>query len=304
MLPFSYIAAARLDPAGQHFQGDIFAAALLLQSTPEGGVHAALHPAILLTPTCDFALKAGGDTRQLCAIEVFAADSLLRAQFAQNVVPQHVVPLPPLDPLLPHGGAVLLRRASPVHAAQVDALARATTLNEAGLRALLVGHARYYLRTAIDGAQIKFPADDPRVLWSAIDDAAAERKFIAKRDAVEWALELAIAALAQHHGVAAPSVAISLSRLHAIAERKAASAAACSAINTLVGMEQTLKDIYQHPPRDSASLHPVLERVLTDLERVARVLQEQDPAQFNEQRYRALLQAPAATPLATERPGK
>lgn len=295
MLPFGYIAASRLEPTGRRFQGDIFAAAPLIQPTEEGGAHAALHPAILLTPTCDFALKAGGDVRQLCAIEVFTLDSPLRAQFAQDVVPQHVVPLPPLDPLLPHGGAVLLRRASPVHAALVDTLTRVTTLNEAGLRALLVGHTRYYLRTAIDGAPVRLSADDPRLLWSAIDDAAAGRKFIAKRDAVERALERTIAALAQYHGVAAPSVAISLSRLNAIAERAAASPAACAAIDMLVGMEGTLRDIYLHPPRDPTSLLPFLEGVLIDLEWVARVLQEQNPAQFDERRYRALLQAPTAT---------
>mgnify|MGYP001327307886 CR=1 FL=1 len=256
-----------------------------------------VRPAILLTPTCDFALKAGGDVRQLCAIEAFTPDSPLRQQFAQNVVPQHVVPLPPLDSLLPHGGAVQLRRASPIHATRLDGLPRVTTLDEAGLRALLVGHTRYYLRTVMDGTQILLSPDDPRLLWGAIDTAGAERKFAAKRDAVEQALEIAIVALAQHHGVSGPSPAISLLRLHALAEREEVPSAARAAIGSLVDVERTLLGIYRAPPRDPTSLRPILEHLLADIETVGRVLQERAPVQFDESRYRALIQGPApATP--------
>jgi hypothetical protein len=285
-----YILPLRLDPTGQRYQGDIFVGAPILCPLPAGDTSVETHPAVLLSPTCDFALKASGDIRQICAIEVFTVESPLRQQFAQNVAPQHVVPLPPLDPLLPHGGAVLLRRASAIHVQQLDALIRVATVDAAGLRSLLVGHTRYYLRAIIDGAQLAIPPDDPRLLWDAIDAALGERRFVMKRDAVARALELAIAALAQHHGVKAPNTAISLNRLSAVAVREAVSPPACVAIRTLVATVRRLEAIYLAPPNDPASSLPVLNRLVTELEGVGRVLQERNPSQFSEQQYRALIQ--------------
>lgn len=285
-----YVTAPRLAAMGQRYQGDIVVEAPLISPLSDGGVSPAAGPAVLLTPTCDFALKTGGEMRMLYAIEVFTPESALRLQFGQNVVPQHAVPLPPLESLSPLGGAVLLRRASPIHADQFEALRRVATLNEAGLRALLVGHTRYYLRTVIDGMQLPMPPDDPRQLWSAIDGAGEERRFVARRDAVNRALEVAIGALAQHHGVTALSTAMSLYRLQAIAARQAMSAPACQAVQKRVSSEQTLKTIYQQPPRDPDRVEPALREILVDLERVGTVLQERDPVQFSEQRYRALIQ--------------
>jgi len=203
--------------------------------------------------------------------------------------------MPPSEWFLPLGGAVLLRRASPIHADQFEALARVATLNETGLRALLVGHTRYYLRTVVDGTQLPIPPDDPRRLWNAIDEAQEERRLVARRDAANRALEVAIGALAQHYGVTALGTAMSLYRLQAIAEREAISAAACDAVQALVAAERTLKTIYQRPPPNSDRVEPALRSVCADLERVGAVLQERDPTQFGEQRYRALVQAQPGT---------
>jgi hypothetical protein len=285
-----YILPARLDPVGQRYQGDIVAAAPILCPLPTGATGVETHPAISLSPTCDFALKASGDIRYVCAIEVLTLESPLRQQFAQNTVPQHVVPLPPLDPLLPYGGAVLLRRTSPIHVQQLETLTRVATVDAAGLQSLLVGHTRYYVRIVIDGTHIAIPPDDPRLLWSAVDAALVERRVIAKRDAVARAEEIAIAALAQHHGVKAPNTAISLYRLSAIAAREAASPSVCAAIRMLLATMKRLEEIYLVPPHDPTSSIPELNRLASDLEIVGRVLQERNPVQFNEQQYRALIQ--------------
>jgi hypothetical protein len=297
--PLGYVTAPRLDALGQRYQGDIVLQAPCILPLPDGGVSHAVGPAILLTPTCDFAMKTGGEMRLLFAIEAFTPGSALRQQFAQNVVPQHAVPLPPLEAFWPLGGAVLLRRPSPMRAALFATLRRVATLNEPGLRALLVGHTRYYLRTVIDGLQVPVPLDDPRPLWSAIDDAGMERRFIARRDAVNHAMEVAIGALAQHHGVTAVSTALSLYRLQAVAARSAISVAACDAVQMLLAAEQTLKAIYQQPPRDPNRVEQTLRGILDDLEQVGMVLQERDPRQFSEQQYRALVQE---QPLAEPNP--
>ncbi|MCL4540841.1 MAG: hypothetical protein M1396_00630 [Chloroflexi bacterium] len=132
MSPSGYITAPRLVPRGQHLQGDIFEAVPFLVPTAHGSAEIEKLLAILLTPTCDFAVKTGGDLRQVYAIEVLTLDSPLRQQFAKDVVPHHVFPLPLLDPFLPHGGAVHLRRVSPVHAEQLETSTRVATLNESG----------------------------------------------------------------------------------------------------------------------------------------------------------------------------
>ena len=58
----------------------------------------------------------------------------------------------------------------------MESLARATrvaTLDEVHVRELLAAHTSYYTRAAIDPARIPLGADDPRLLWCALDDAAA-----------------------------------------------------------------------------------------------------------------------------------
>lgn len=288
MPSFDYIVASRLDPSGQRYQGDIFAAAPFLSPTADGRVEIETRPAILLTPTCDFALKTGSGLRQLHAIAVFEPDNPLLRQFRQGIVPQHVVPLPPLPPFMPQGGAALMRHSSPIHTARLERLERVTTLNEVGLRSLLKGHTRYYLRLVIDAAQVPIPPDDPRRLWGALDAVADARGFDNKRDAVMEALKIAITAVAQHYGVTAPTHGVSLYRLRALSEKGAVSVLGRQAIDKMVAMEGGLVEVYRHPPRDKTSSAPLVDRCLVDLAEAAWVLQERDAPQFPESKYRAL----------------
>jgi len=92
MIPPGYVTAPRLDTRGQRYQGDIVVEAPLLVPLADGRLSHVAGPAVLLTPTCDFAFKSGGEMRMLYAIEVFRPESALRLQFGQNVVPQHAAP--------------------------------------------------------------------------------------------------------------------------------------------------------------------------------------------------------------------
>lgn len=155
------------------------------------------------------------------------------------------------------------------------------------MRALLVGLTRYYLRTQLDSTQIPIPADDPRLLWNAIDIARGEQKVKDKRDKVNRVLEVAIEAIIRHHGLRAPSVA-GLHMLQIIAQKNALSKESCSAIYTMLDIRERLLKTYQNPPRDFNELRPVLDDFLTELEQAGIVLQERSPVQVTEQQYNNL----------------
>jgi|GEM_PF-2130268 len=302
MSSFGYITAPRLSACGQLYQGDIFTAAPFLVPTAEGTTRTEAFPAVLLTPTCDFALKSGGDIRHLYAIEVFKPDSPLLQRFSQGPIPQHLLPLPPVAPMLPHGGAVHFRKSSPVHKTQLESkegiVARHATLNEAGLRALLMAHTRYYLRLVLDPSQIPIPPDDPRLLWHAIDAVDAIKGYDGRRDALMVALTVAINALARHYGIAAPGpapVGVHLYRLAVLSQQHARLPAELQgidleAIQTLVTMEYGLRDVYGHPPQDKRTLEPQFQAWLKDLEIVSLAVQARNAPQIPEQVYRNLSQ--------------
>ncbi|MCL4540842.1 MAG: hypothetical protein M1396_00635 [Chloroflexi bacterium] len=155
------------------------------------------------------------------------------------------------------------------------------------MRALLVGLTRYYLRTQLDSTQIPIPADDPRLLWNAIDIARGEQKVKDKRDKVNRVLEVAIEAIIRHHGLRAPSVA-GLHMLQIIAQKNALSKESCSAIYTMLDIRERLLKTYQNPPRDFNELRPMLDDFLTELEQASIVLQERSPVQVTEQQYNNL----------------
>lgn len=293
-----YVEESRLLAVGQRYQGDIFTAAPFMYPQADGTAQVESHPAILLTPTCDFALKHDNSIRQLHAIEILDPHSDMLMKIEANQIPQHIHPLPPLLPLMANGGAVLMRQSALIHAEQLAGLQRVTTLNERGLRSLLVGHARYYSRLLVDGAAIPIPADDPRLLWTAIDDAANQTKLVFKRDALWSAMEVASAAMAIHYGLIADKKmqGVGLQRLEALAEKEAASSLSArtgEAIRQLVDVRRTLNGMYGAPPRDTSTLAPEMDRLCATLEQIAVALQEPNPPQVNEAKYRAIVQSQA-----------
>jgi len=120
-----YIVPPRLGPqSGQLFQGDIFASVPLLRLVHDEEVETEASLAILLTPTCDFALKQDSERRTVCAVEPLDAATPLFARVQEGKVPLHLFLLPPLDTLFAYGGAVHFRRSSPVHANLLERCAR------------------------------------------------------------------------------------------------------------------------------------------------------------------------------------
>ena len=284
-----YIVAPRLGPqSGQLFQGDIFASVPLLHSTPDGNGDSESSFAILLTPTCDFALKHDSERRIVCAVEPLDPATPLFARVQEGKVPLHIFLLPPLDNLFAYGGVVHFRQTSPVHVGRLDRCARAATLDASGVRGMLAAHFRYYTRTDIDSTSIQLQVDDPRRLWEAIDAAVAVPGLAERRHALQHTLTVAVEAVARHHGIGATSLDAALAWLTILTERGALSTATRDVVYALNEGRANLIALYGVVPRDLDRHKPIIESIAAALERVALLLQERDPYQITDKDLRRI----------------
>jgi len=275
-----YILPPRLAGLGkQLMQGDVFAPIPLPRPAPDDTSNFEPSPAILLTPTCDFALKESEPERHVAPIEPLAPDDPRLARW-QGEVPRHLLLLPPLPDLLPHGGLIHFRRATSVHANRLEQGTRLATLDKAGLRALLAGHTTYYTRAAIDPDRVPLPPDDPRLLWQAIDAAEAVASLAERRHALQQALAVAVQALAQHHGVVAPSPEAALAWLPLLAERHVLPPSSAAAVAGVLDVETTIRALYQVLPANLEPRRAQFDQVVEQLERLGGVLQEPHPLQL------------------------
>jgi hypothetical protein len=232
--------------------------------------------AILLTPTCDFALKAEHAERQVAPVEVLAHDD---HRIADQESPLHVFPVPPLEGLLPHGGLVQFRRAAPVHRDTLEQAERAATLDAAGVRSLLAAHTTYYTRGRTDPAHVPISPDDPRLLWEAID-ASNVPSMTYRRDSLDEAVQLATLALARHHGVAA-SATRALVLLEEFVKHNILALSSHDVVRILSEAQALLLESYLQSPAELRYRRADLDHLAVRLEQLAEVLQERYPQQLS-----------------------
>jgi hypothetical protein len=275
-----YFVPPRLAGPGQQLmQGDVFVPIPCPRPAPDGTSIFESSPVILLTPTCDFALKESEPERHIAPIEPLAPDDPRLTRW-QVVVSRHLLLLPPLPDLLPHGGLIHFRRSTSVHADSLERATRVATLNEAALRSLLAAHTTYYTRATINPNTVPIAQDDPRLLWQAIDAAEAVASLAERRHALQQALAVAVQALARHHGIVAPSPEAALAWLPLLAERDVLPLSSAAAVACLVDVERTLRALYQVLPANLESHRTQLDQVVDQLERLGAVLQERHPLQL------------------------
>jgi len=284
-----YVVAPRLgSQSGQLFQGDVFASVPLLRLAHDDEVETEASLAILLTPTCDFALKQDSERRIVCAVEPLDTATPLFARVQEGKVPLHLFLLPPLDTLFAHGGVVHFHRSSPVHADRLDRCARVAALNASGVRDLLAAHFRYYTRTDIDPTSIQLQVDDPRRLWEAIDAAVAMPGLAERRHALHDALAVAVEAIARHHGIGVTSLDAALAWLTLLTAKEALPATTRDIIHMLNGERASLVALYNIVPRDLERHKPAFDGMAAALERVALLLQERNPYQITDKDLRRI----------------
>ena len=257
-------------------QGDLFDDVPLNQPSSAGTPTEMRVPAVLLTPTCDFALKRGVIERQVTPIEPLAENDPRLRSWQSSGAPLHLFHLPPLEGVLPSGGLLHFRGATSVHSATLERSTRVATLDAAGLRALLAAHSTYYTRAAIDPAQVPIAPDDPRLLWEAIDEASAVPGLADRRHALQGAVQIAIQALARHHGITAPSVAAALAWLEVLAGHHVLPARSSEAVRVLTDAQGALTKLYALLPADLSDHEVEFHR----LEGLGTVLQERHPLQI------------------------
>jgi hypothetical protein len=281
-----YIVPPRLaGPDGQHMQGDVFRDVAFLQLSPDGECALVRLWGLLLTPTCDFALKGDHFERQLVPIQPneHARQCL---EGAASSVPLHLLALPPLEAYLPDGAIINFRRAQEVHAQELEKATRVATLSEPNVRRLLAAHTTYFTRAAIDSSNLPIAPDDPRVLWHAIDGARAISGAVGKRTAIEKALATAIRAIARHHGIAAPTEAGALVWLEQLAKQKILPLRTRKIVRELGRAQKSLLTLYKLTPKELSQKEEVYELILNQLEEVGSVLQERAPKQVTPQDLR------------------
>lgn len=284
----AFIRPPRLaDPGGQLMQGDLFAEVPLLRPTADGGATIVAKPAVLLTPTCDFALKRGDLERLVALVEPVASDDRRRTAWRDGAMPRHVLLLPPLPELLPEGGLVHFRLTSLVHAEALERAERVATLDAAGLRRLLAALTTYTTRATVAPDQIPIGPADPRLLWERLDAARAIMGLAERRHTLQEALAVAVDALARHHGVAAPSPAAALVWLPLLAERNLLPASSGAAVAAVLEVERTIRALYRVLPADLAGRQAEFDRACALLEDLGAILQEPDPLQLTPARLRA-----------------
>jgi len=271
-----YIVPPRLvDSDGQIMQGDVFHGIPFAHLLPDSDTVPVYAAAILLTPTCDFALKGKHPERQVAPIEAVTAD----AGVGVPPLPRHLLFLPPLADLLPHGGLLHFRRIVTIHADALTVGNRVATLDASGLRVLLAAQTTYYTRSSIDPAALPLTADDPRLLWEAIDRAQRHSRLAAVRAGLEQATALAIRALLYHHGLRTESAAQSLVLLEQFAQHHAFPKRSIDATDILAQAQTTLRELYAVTPADLPAQHQRLDELATDLDKVGLLLQEAQPLQ-------------------------
>ncbi len=284
-----YVVAPRLGPqSGQLLQGDVFASVPLSRPTPDGGVEIETSTAVLLTPTCDFALKHDSDLRTVYAVDPLDPATTIFARVQEGKVPLHLSALPSLDALFVHGAVVRFRHPSSIHARVLERCARVGTLDASGLRDLLATQFRYYTRTDIDPSSIQPQVDDPRRLWEAIDAAAAVPGLAERRHALQSALAVSVEAVACHHGIGAASLDAILAWLTLLSAKEALPPTTRGVVRALNEWRATLIALYAVIPRDLEPRRPELGDMAAALERVALLLQERDPYQITDKDLRRI----------------
>lgn len=275
-MSIEYVIPPRLlESGGQIMQGDVFRDISFGNLLPGAGEDIVYAAGILLTPTCDFALKGSHPERQLAPVEALPAaarDGVVRT-------PHHLLFLPPLQELLPYGGVLHFRRIVTIHADALVPANRPATLNASGLRALLAAQTTYYTRSAVDPTEVPLTADDPRLLWEAIDRARSCSKLSAMRAGLERTTAIAIRALLYHHGLRTDSPAQSLVLLEELSRHGVFPEGTAGATGILTGAQSTLKGLYALLPARLSSQVQRMQNLATELEEVGRMLQEPHPLQ-------------------------
>ncbi len=289
-------------------QGDLIIGAPLLQPQPDGGVHIEPTLAVAMTATCDYALKGGGPERMLVPVEVLAPDDKRLQRWQDQAkaggpidVPIANLYLPHLADYLPMGGLIHFRQAFPIHAVELGRHDRIATLNQYGVRSLLRTHFRFYSRVDIALAHIELMPDDPRRLWQAIDTATVVPSLADRRHRLETAVDAAIEALAHHHGIKAPRssaedsesgrdrtglfYAAVLSRLSETTTLPTETiepilpAETIEAVDKIISAHKTLESLYKVVPKDLPSHENEFNKIITAVEAIAYILQEENPVQ-------------------------
>jgi hypothetical protein len=282
-----YIVPPRLAGAdGQYMQGDVFRDVPFLNMCADGSPTVESEWGLLLTPTCDFALKDDHPERHLIPVEPVGPVSEDREATSPRL-PLHLLPLSPLSQHLPHGAVVNFRRAQQVPAQRLQLATRVATLNHGALRQCLAAHTTYYTRSSVDPSAIDVPADDPRLLWQAIDSAHAIPGLAAKRSTLDGVLAVAIRALARHHGVHAPSDAAALVWLEVLTKQKLLPPSSRKAVRGLSRAQKTLLALYKVTPKDLGQKDAEYRLLFQELERVGTILQERSPRQVTAEDLRS-----------------
>jgi hypothetical protein len=263
----------------QRLQGDLLggAAAAAVSSVA----------AILLTPTCDVALKADAGVRHLAPVTPLADDDLRPATWTGGQPPLHLCRLARCEPHWPGGALVAFRGTIAVAAATVEEAPRLASLDAVGLRQLLARHTTYWTRAAVAPEAIPLPPDDPRVLWAAVDAARAVPGLAARRHALVAALETAIVALARHHGIGVPSTRAAVLWLRRLTAVGVLPPATGAALERLGAIESTLDGLLDATPAMLGPQEAKFMAIAADLDAVAATLQARDPVQVTPQRLKA-----------------
>lgn len=256
-------------------QGDVFRDIPLSHLLPNPDHHQPV-AALMLTPTCDFALKGEHPERHIVAAEPLPRHS----GDSKSATPRHILLLPALSGLLPYGGFLNFRRVVTIHNDVLESRKRAATLNADGLRTLLAAQTTYYTRSSVDPAAISLMPDDPRPLWQAIDCANGLPGFASQRAALEEATTLAIRALLYYHGLKTDSPAQALVLLEYCAQHEVFPPTSVEATHLLTEAQSTLKALYAVTPAELPRQRRAFDRLNANLEEIALVLQEPRPLQI------------------------
>jgi hypothetical protein len=267
---------------GLLMQGDLLIEVPFLQPQADGTATTTRGLALLLTPTCDFALKSNHPTRHVVPIAPLEPDKPLPS----GNMPLHLHRVPILAPQLADGGLVNFRGLTSVHHDALATCTRAATLDETGWRGLIAAYTHYRTRLPIDAASIELPVDDPRRIWAINQEALSATKLTDAREALQKSVETAATALLAHHGVHATNVNQAFVLLAEMRTRGMFPESTARVGEFCEEIYASLGKLYMTPVADYARVKPDIKRMLEQLDQVGAVLQEVDAPQYDRKKFK------------------
>jgi len=262
-------------------QGDLLIEVPFLQPQADGTSTTTRGLAILLTPTCDFALKGNHSIRHVVPLIPSDPD---KPRPSGNM-PLHLHAVPTLIPQLADGGLVNFRGLTPVHHEALVTCTRAATFDEAGWRELIAAYTHYRTRLPIDMASLQLPLDDPRRIWTINQEALSATKLSIAREALQQSVEIAATALLVHHGVHTTNANQAIALLAEMRSRDMLPESTARAGESCETIYTSLRALYMTPVADYARVKPEIKRMLDQLDQVGIVLQEADAPQYDRKTF-------------------